>query len=38
MGRMLGKAVYDQMLVELPLARFFVSKLVGQRSVFVGLC
>jgi hypothetical protein len=33
MGRMLGKAVYDQMLVELPLASFFISKLVGQRPV-----
>ena len=31
MGRMLGKAIYDQMLMELPLARFFVSKLLGQR-------
>ena len=30
-GRMLGKAIYDQMLMELPLARFFVSKLLGQR-------
>ena len=31
MGKMLGKAIYDQMLMELPLARFFVSKLLGQR-------
>ena len=34
MGRMLGKAVYDQMLVELPLASFFISKLCGQRPFF----
>ena len=31
LGRMLGKALYDGMLVELPLARFFLSKLLGQR-------
>jgi ubiquitin-protein ligase E3 C len=29
-GRMLGKAMYENLLVELPLAPFFVSKLLGQ--------
>ena len=32
LGMVLGKAVYDGILVELPLARFFVSKLKGRSS------
>ncbi|XP_039276573.1 ubiquitin-protein ligase E3C isoform X2 [Nilaparvata lugens] len=31
-GRMLGKALYENLLVELPLAEFFLSKLVGRHS------
>eukprot|EP00039_Didymoeca_costata_P013079 m.193938 g.193938 ORF g.193938 m.193938 type:complete len:971 (-) comp15670_c0_seq3:1826-4738(-) len=30
LGRMLGKAIYDGMLVELPLARFFLTKVLGR--------
>lgn len=36
-GRMLGKALYENMLVELPLARFFLSKLLGQKSANVDI-
>lgn len=31
-GRMLGKALYENLLVELPLAEFFLSKLAGRNS------
>lgn len=31
-GRMLGKAIYENLLVELPLAEFFLSKLAGKHS------
>lgn len=31
-GRMLGKALYENLLVELPLAEFFLSKLAGKQS------
>lgn len=31
-GRVLGKALYDNLLVELPLADFFLSKLAGKHS------
>lgn len=31
-GRMLGKALYENLLVELPLADFFLSKLAGKHS------
>ncbi|KAF0300565.1 Ubiquitin-protein ligase E3C [Amphibalanus amphitrite] len=31
-GRVLGKAMYEQMLVELPLAAFFLTKLLGRHS------
>ncbi|KAG8224519.1 hypothetical protein J437_LFUL004210 [Ladona fulva] len=31
-GRILGKALYENLLVELPLADFFLSKLVGRHS------
>lgn len=31
-GRMLGKALYENLLVELPLAEFFISKLAGKHS------
>ncbi|XP_037089443.1 ubiquitin-protein ligase E3C-like [Pollicipes pollicipes] len=31
-GRVLGKAIYEQMLVELPLAAFFLTKLLGRQS------
>lgn len=30
-GRMLAKALYEQLLVELPLAAFFLVKLLGRR-------
>ncbi|XP_070563134.1 ubiquitin-protein ligase E3C-like [Ptychodera flava] len=32
LGRMLGKALYENMLVELPFASFFLSKLLGRHS------
>ncbi|XP_057365077.1 ubiquitin-protein ligase E3C-like [Daphnia carinata] len=31
-GRMLGKALYENLLVELPMADFFLSKILGQAS------
>ncbi|CAL4147386.1 unnamed protein product, partial [Meganyctiphanes norvegica] len=31
-GRMLGKALYENLLVEVPLAGFFLSKLLGRSS------
>ncbi|XP_065569071.1 ubiquitin-protein ligase E3C-like isoform X2 [Artemia franciscana] len=31
-GRMLGKALFENLLVELPLANFFLSKLLGRSS------
>ncbi|XP_008557305.1 ubiquitin-protein ligase E3C [Microplitis demolitor] len=31
-GRMLGKAIYENLLVELPFAEFFLSKIVGIQS------
>jgi len=31
-GRMLGKALYENLLVELPLADFFLSKLLGHAT------
>lgn len=31
-GRMLGKAIYENMLVELPFAGFFLSKILAQQS------
>jgi len=36
-GRILGKALYENLLVELPLAAFFLSKLLGQKLVNVDL-
>jgi len=36
-GRILGKALYENMLVELPLTSFFMSKLLGQKSVNVDI-
>eukprot|EP00127_Corallochytrium_limacisporum_P003073 Clim_evm2s146 gene=Clim_evmTU2s146 len=30
LGRMLGKAIHEQILVELPLAPFFVSRMLGK--------
>ena len=36
-GRILGKALYENMLVELPLTSFFLSKLLGQKSVNVSI-
>ncbi|XP_077981688.1 ubiquitin-protein ligase E3C-like [Glandiceps talaboti] len=32
LGRMLGKVLYENMLVELPFASFFLSKLLGRHS------
>ncbi|KAK3878028.1 hypothetical protein Pcinc_017308 [Petrolisthes cinctipes] len=31
-GRMLGKALYENLLVDIPLAGFFLSKLLGRSS------
>lgn len=31
-GRILGKAIYENLLVELPLAEFFLTKLAGKYS------
>ncbi|KAG7205243.1 hypothetical protein KM043_018323 [Ampulex compressa] len=31
-GRILGKALYENLLVELPFAEFFLSKIVGRQS------
>lgn len=31
-GRILGKCLYENLLVELPLAEFFLSKLIGRNS------
>lgn len=31
-GRIIGKALYENLLVEIPLAEFFLSKLVGRYS------
>ena len=31
-GRILGKALYENLLVELPFAEFFLSKIVGMQS------
>ena len=36
-GRVLGKALYENLLVELPLASFFLSKLLGQTLVNVDI-
>jgi len=36
-GRILGKALYENMLVELPLATFFLSKLLGQTVINVDI-
>jgi ubiquitin-protein ligase E3 C len=31
-GRLLGKALYEEILVELPLAKFFLAKLLGKDT------
>ena len=36
-GRVLGKALYENLLVELPLAPFFLSKIVGQALMNVDI-
>lgn len=36
-GRILGKALYENLLVELPLAAFFLSKLLGQTLMNVDI-
>ena len=36
-GRVLGKALYENLLVELPLAPFFLSKLLGHSSANVDI-
>jgi len=36
-GRILGKALYENLLVELPLATFFLSKLLGQKLINVDI-
>jgi len=36
-GRILGKAIYENMLVELPFASFFLSKLLGRHSANVDI-
>ncbi|KAG1663862.1 Ubiquitin-protein ligase E3C [Nymphon striatum] len=37
LGRMLGKAIYENMLVELPCAGFFLSKLLVGQSSYVDI-
>ena len=32
LGRIIGKAVYDQILVDVPFANFFLSKWLGRQS------
>jgi ubiquitin-protein ligase E3 C len=32
LGRILGKAIYEKMLVELPFAAFFLSKILGRHG------
>lgn len=32
LGRMLGKLIYDGLLIDIPFARFFLGKLLGQRA------
>lgn len=34
LGRMLGKALYDGMLVNIPFAPFFLAKVLGQSPSF----
>ncbi|CRK94907.1 CLUMA_CG008399, isoform A [Clunio marinus] len=36
-GRMLGKALFENLLVELPLAEFFLSKLAGRQSNIIDI-
>ena len=36
-GRILGKALYENMLVELPLATFFLSNWLGQTLINVDI-
>jgi len=31
-GRILGKCIYEELLVELPLAKFFLAKMLGKES------
>lgn len=33
-GRMLAKAIYDGVVVDLPLAGFFMSKILGKHNYF----
>ncbi|XP_006820665.1 ubiquitin-protein ligase E3C-like [Saccoglossus kowalevskii] len=37
MGRMLGKVIYENMLIELPFASFFLSKILGRHSADVDI-
>ncbi|KAK3747571.1 hypothetical protein QZH41_015811, partial [Actinostola sp. cb2023] len=37
LGRMLGKALYENMLVELPFASFFLCKLLGRHGTDVDI-
>lgn len=36
-GRMLGKALFENLLVELPLAEFFLSKLAGKQTDIIDI-
>ncbi|XP_076346418.1 ubiquitin-protein ligase E3C [Tachypleus tridentatus] len=36
-GRMLGKAMYENMLVELPFAAFFLAKILGKETADVDI-
>lgn len=36
-GRMLGKAMFENLLVELPLAEFFLSKFAGRNSDIIDI-
>lgn len=33
LGRLIGKALYEGILVELPLANFFLSKILGKYNL-----
>ncbi|XP_032221291.2 ubiquitin-protein ligase E3C [Nematostella vectensis] len=37
LGRMLGKAIYENMLVELPFASFFLCKMIGRHGTDVDI-
>ena len=34
LGKIVGKAIYEHILVDIPFARFFLSKLLGRKNFF----